>query len=83
VNVVERGTVRRRVAGIPTHEENAMKKLMLDVESLSVETFEVVKPFERPRGTVRGAEAGTMMFSDCLSCAGSGIRNCINTQTCC
>ena len=60
-----------------------MKKLMLDVESLSVETFEVVESLERPRGTVKGAEAGTMFFSDCLSCAGSGIRHCFNTQTCC
>ena len=60
-----------------------MKKLMLDVESLAVETFEVAEPHIPTRGTVKGADAGTMFFSDCLSCAGSGIRNCFNTQTCC
>ena len=60
-----------------------MKKLMLELEALAVESFDVVAPREPARGTVKGAEAGTMFFSDCLSCAGSGIRNCFNTQTCC
>lgn len=54
-----------------------MKKLMLDVESLSVETFEVVESPEVLRGTVDGAQAGTLILSQCLSaCMPSGIRNC-------
>ena len=60
-----------------------MKKLMLELEALAVETFEVAAPREPARGTVKGAEAGTMLLSECLSCAGSGPIRCFNTQTCC
>lgn len=60
-----------------------MKKLMLNIESLSVETFEVVDLPETLRGTVEGAQAGTLLLSGCLSgCMPSGIKHCLSPQTC-
>jgi ethanolamine utilization protein EutA (predicted chaperonin) len=60
-----------------------MKKLMLDVERLAVETFEVVESPETLRGTVQGAESATLLLSGCLSgCMPSGIKNCLSPQTC-
>lgn len=60
-----------------------MKKLMLEVEALKVETFEVSERREPARGTVKGA-MGTLMLSQCASgCMVSGIRPCFNTETCC
>jgi hypothetical protein len=59
-----------------------MKKLMLDVDALTVETFAVGESLVRPRGTVEGAVA-SVFFSGCLSCRPSGIQHCFNTQTCC
>ena len=53
-----------------------MKKLSLDLESLAVESFEPELP-EPARGTVNGAQAGTLLLSQCLSyCRPSGIVNC-------
>jgi hypothetical protein len=58
-----------------------MKKLMLDVESLAVESFEVEAP-EGSRGTVEGAQA-TLLLSQCLSaCRPSGIQHCLSPQPC-
>lgn len=67
-----------------------MKKLMLDVESLAVESFEV-DALARVRGTVAGADSlpsdgcpATMLLSQCASaCMQSGIQACLKTQTCC
>ena len=69
-----------------------MKKLMLTLEALEVETFELVEVHESSRGTVRGAESETeASFPDCptgsLSCdcvtgfCASRIRACFNTTT--
>jgi hypothetical protein len=46
-----------------------MKKLMLDAESLRVESFDVEAVDSRLRGTVQG-HAFTRLQSNCLSCAG-------------
>ena len=67
-----------------------MKKLMLDLESLSVETFEVVDSSETLRGTVEGAGSypsvgcpATLLLSGCLSaCMPSGIRACLSPPPC-
>lgn len=51
-----------------------MKKLVLELENLTVETFETQTPLEE-RGTVRGAESqpeGTCMEDTC-SCGGSCV----------
>ncbi|HYR08997.1 MAG TPA: hypothetical protein VEQ60_14545 [Longimicrobium sp.] len=68
-----------------------MKKLMLDVESLSVESFEV-ESSEGARGTVHGASEGTyptdtcmatFLLSGCLSrCRPSGAQNCLSPPPC-
>ncbi|WP_420125166.1 hypothetical protein [Longimicrobium sp.] len=59
-----------------------MKKLMLDVESLAVESFEVESP-EGVRGTVEGAQMATFLLSQCLSaCRPSGIQHCLSPQPC-
>jgi hypothetical protein len=59
-----------------------MKKLMLDVESLAVESFEVESP-NGARGTVEGAQVATLLLSQCLSaCRPSGIQNCLSPPPC-
>lgn len=70
-----------------------MKKLVLDLESLAVESFEVDRS-QSLRGTVDGAALtdgtypsdaclATMMLSECLSaCRPSGIRNCFSPPPC-
>lgn len=68
-----------------------MKKLMLDLESLVVETFDV-ESSGSGRGTVEGASDGTypsgicmatMVLSECLSnCRPSGLRPCFSPQPC-
>jgi hypothetical protein len=61
-----------------------MKKLMLDVESLSVDTFEVADVGEREGGTVTGAQMATFLLSGCASaCMQSGPWPCFATETCC
>lgn len=62
-----------------------MKKLLLNVEALEVETFEVDEARARGRGTVKGAEAAaaTLLLSGCGSCMNSGPRPCFATETCC
>jgi hypothetical protein len=71
-----------------------MKKLMLDVESLAVESFEVATN-DAVQGTVKAAsDTGTyptntcpptMMLSQCISgCKQSGIMFCaVQTERCC
>lgn len=60
-----------------------MKKLMLDVESLSVETFEVADVSESEGGTVKGAQMATLMLSGCISaCMPSGPKPCLNPGPC-
>lgn len=72
-----------------------MKKLMLDIESLSVETFAVVDSPETLRGTVKGASGtdpgtypsngcpATMLLSGCLSrCRPSGPIACLSPPPC-
>lgn len=67
-----------------------MKKLVLDLESLAVETFEVDRS-PGLRGTVEAADGSyptdaclpTMMLSGCLSrCMPSGIQNCLSPPPC-
>lgn len=62
-----------------------MRKLLLDLDALNVESFETAAA-DSPRGTVKGAEIGlpTFIVSMCASaCMPSGPRPCFNTETCC
>jgi hypothetical protein len=62
-----------------------MKKMLLNLEALKVETFEVADTLASRRGTVNGAEAAlaTLVLSGCGSCMNSGPRPCFATETCC
>lgn len=63
-----------------------MKKLLLNIEALNVESFQVGSEGNL-MGTVQAAEGispATMMLSQCASaCMQSGIRPCLATETCC
>lgn len=55
-----------------------MKKLILDLETLTVEAFEVAEPRSTGRGTVHGAEAFLTGPANCvtISCGDSEVRAC-------
>ena len=55
-----------------------MKKLMLDIDALAVETFEVAVPRRDSRGTVHAAGAGMTLPPYCITftCGDSQIRPC-------
>lgn len=61
-----------------------MKKLMLDMDALKVESFELADESGSARGTVKGAALPTFILSGCASaCMQSGPRPCFATETCC
>jgi hypothetical protein len=56
-----------------------MRKLMLDLDALEVESFAAADPRDEARGTVRGAEAGATLPEYCITftCGDSRIRPCL------
>lgn len=53
-----------------------MKKLILDMEALEVESFEAAAPSDRTRGTVLGAMLTGPQACVTVSCGDSEIRAC-------
>ncbi|HST59745.1 MAG TPA: hypothetical protein VLK84_13670 [Longimicrobium sp.] len=55
-----------------------MRKLMLDLETLEVETFAVADPRHEARGTVLGADSYPTSPFNCVSftCGDSQVRAC-------
>jgi hypothetical protein len=68
----------RGAKGETPDRERMMKKLMLELETLEVESFQTAGP-QPARGTVAAADAGSTLPDMCITftCGDSHIRACL------
>jgi hypothetical protein len=75
LTIARRGRYRGKAfRHLPTREES-MKKLKIEIDALSVESFETSRPAPDAGGTVHGQEARTLYEISCYCTYPTGTQN--------